>query len=171
MGPPNFGLRDLWLSASYHPRWAAANQLAALRCFVGLPTAAEIRGGVLLGNSTVSEAQRTELAQADSSYSCASQHAWLWVLSFVVFCPCMMYFSARLTEKTSAFWTIVLMTMATPVASFVFSIKSIVGPQGYAPFTPYSAVGFVIILVGVVGRGLEGKACQDGEQRPLLRQT
>jgi len=111
------------------------NQWAAFRCFLGVPLESELRHG------------------DQSSFRCASTTAGLWVVLFVVGFVGMFYFMGVFTKKTTAFWTQVMGAIISPVAAFVFSIKSIVGEVGYAPFTIHSCIGFVVIFLGVVLRG------------------
>eukprot|EP00932_Pfiesteria_piscicida_P011183 SRR837773.22294.p1 GENE.SRR837773.22294~~SRR837773.22294.p1 ORF type:complete len:452 (+),score=141.82 SRR837773.22294:40-1356(+) len=63
------------------------------------------------------------------------------------------YFNGRLMRQTTAFWTLILQALTTPLAAVVFGIKPIVGPEGYAPFTLWTLLAFVMMLFGVVMRG------------------
>mmetsp|Transcript_28186 Transcript_28186/g.49115 ORF Transcript_28186/g.49115 Transcript_28186/m.49115 type:complete len:397 (-) Transcript_28186:92-1282(-) len=107
------------------------NQIAAFRCFLGVPFESELRHG------------------NESHFRCASKLAGLWVVLFVVGFVGMFYFMGVFTKKTTAFWTQVMAAIIGPVAAFVFSIKALVGEVGYAPFTIYSGFGFLVIFLGV----------------------
>lgn len=111
------------------------NQAAAFRCFFGVPLESELRHGI------------------EPHFRCASKAAGIWVALFVVGFVGMFYFMGVFTKKTSAFWTQVMAAIISPVSALVFSIKAIVGEVGYAPFTTYSGIGFLVIFVGVCLRG------------------
>jgi len=115
--------------------WLLDNQAAAFRCFFGIPKDYEIK------------------KEGDIFYQCASYKAGWWVVLFVIGFVGTFYFNAILVKRTSAFWSAILMAIASPLAAMVFSCKDIVGEEGYAKFTIYSGFGFFIMFIGVVLRG------------------
>jgi drug/metabolite transporter (DMT)-like permease len=109
--------------------WAWANQAGAFKCLAGQPS--------------------------DDAYpaQCASKNAWLWVILALIGFVSFYVFSNILFKKTSAFWTVLLQSLSSPIAAFVFNFPQIVGSSNYVAFNAYIAGSFGIILAGVLLRG------------------
>jgi hypothetical protein len=108
--------------------WTFENQLGAFRCFIGKPLAHEF------------------------PTQCANKIAWAWVMVYVISFVGLFFTSAILFKRTTAFWTVVLQALIAPLSSCVFSIKSIVGEHNYVPFSTYSAISFLVIIIALVLR-------------------
>jgi hypothetical protein len=108
--------------------WSFENQLGAFRCFIGKPLAHEF------------------------PTQCANKIAWAWVMVYVIGFVGLFFTSAILFKRTTAFWTIVLQSLIAPLSSFVFAIKSIVGEHNYVPFSTYSAISFLVIIIALLLR-------------------
>jgi hypothetical protein len=109
--------------------WAYENQAGAFRCFFAIPTEDEYPD------------------------RCTTKYAWLWVLLTMIGYPGYFYFNSVLFKRTNAFWTVLLHSLASPLAAVAFNFPQIVGDRNYVPFTGYVAASFLIILTGVFLRG------------------
>jgi hypothetical protein len=117
------------LPDSQPPQWAWSNQAAAFRCLAGVPR--------------------------DDEYpaQCASRHAFVWIALFLFGYAGYFYYSNVLYRRTNSFWTTLLQTLTQPLAAIVFNYPQVVGSENSVPFSAYTAVSFVIIILGVLMRG------------------
>jgi drug/metabolite transporter (DMT)-like permease len=146
---------------SFASTWTS--QAGAFRCFIGKPN--------------------------DDEYPtlCTTHDAWLWLMLYCISFVGFYYYSNVLFAQTSAFWTTLLQTLASPLSAVAFNFPQIVGSYNYTPFTGFAGGSFAIILVGVFVRGtppsdedppsyndkderiaLEGADTGSGERDPLL---
>eukprot|EP00042_Codosiga_hollandica_P031370 m.190003 g.190003 ORF g.190003 m.190003 type:complete len:283 (-) comp53621_c0_seq1:74-922(-) len=110
--------------------WAFSNQGGAFACLIGEPRA------------------------EDYPTRCTNKRGYLWVLFVMLGFPLYFYYCCVLFKRAGAFWTLLLQSLARPISAVAFAIPNIVGQENYAPFTGYTAASFVVILSGVVLRGM-----------------
>eukprot|EP00042_Codosiga_hollandica_P007118 m.16984 g.16984 ORF g.16984 m.16984 type:complete len:156 (-) comp28721_c0_seq4:4922-5389(-) len=92
--------------------------------------------------------------EGDYPTRCTNLNGYVWVLLVMIGFPMYFYFSCILFKKAGAFWTLLLQSLARPIAAVAFAFPSIVGEENYSPFTVYTGLSFLVILIGVLLRGV-----------------
>jgi drug/metabolite transporter (DMT)-like permease len=87
--------------------------------------------------------------QASAFKSLFSSNGYVWIIVFVIGYSLSFYAYSELIIIKNSFYQNTMMTLVSPLTTFIFSMKFLVGENLFQPISWYTWISFVLILIGI----------------------
>jgi len=89
--------------------------------------------------------------------------AWVWPQVYAIAHAGMYYLNARLIKRFNALWVSIINTLGGPLSAMAFAFPALVGAENVKSVNwPVTVVSFILILLGVVIKGMPPSDSADG---------